>query len=207
MYPNIHFTQKVGLFDKNHFEILGNTELKITYKGWFKSHSRKIPLGAINPNPIDYKKVNLSALFVGLLCLLVLVASIYGSIKGLGKNNVVFMVAGLGSASFALLTLKNFFRSTAKLLLFQHSESDTNLFILFPSRGAKSEVNAFINTLTERIKSIRYPESLSLEQKKDIYYRHLHFLLNESVITEQELITIVERLETKKEKASVIRLV
>ncbi|ABE55347.1 hypothetical protein Sden_2065 [Shewanella denitrificans OS217] len=207
MYPNIKITQKLGIFESNRLEIIGNTEIEITYKGFFKSQTGRIPLGVINPNPVNYKKVNVKALFLSILCFLVVVACVFGYLQGLAKDAGVFIVLGAVFGVFALLVLNSCLKSSVQALIFHNIENGANLFALFPNKNPNSEVDTFTNALAERIKSIRYPENLSLVQKWEVYHKHLNYLFSENVITDQELNTILSRIKSENKKAEIIKLV
>lgn len=206
MYPNIDISQKLGIFEQNRFEIIGNTEIEITYNGFFKSQTCRIPLSIISPNPVEYKKLNLKALFISVLCFIDVLASMFGYVKGPAEDAGVFIVLGVVFSLFMLFALNSLFKSSVKTTIFHSVENGASLFAMSLSKTRNSEPAEFVNSLVERIKSIRAPDDLPDTQKKFIYHRYLDDLFSESVINEKELRTMRLRLESEHKNAEPIEL-
>lgn len=62
------------------------------------------------------------------------------------------------------------------------------------------EVDNFCDSLSNRISAIRYDGEMSETKKKEIYMKHLEFLLEHEVILQSEFNDAVKRLNKKKKK-------
>jgi hypothetical protein len=207
MYSELEIEQKLGLFEKNIFHLFSNNEIEICHKGLFKSQSARIPLDLINPNPVRFKKFNIKAFLIFILCLLVAVASQFGYYQGSISASEFPIVLGVAFGFFALLALNSCIKGSVAATVFLHKTTGSNLFALFPSKTEKSEFESFVKALVKRINSIRYPNDLSPTQKAEVYTRHIEYLLNEGVITNQEFTSILSRLEQSKKSADIFKLV
>ncbi len=79
-------------------------------------------------------------------------------------------------------------------LVFTDSKTGGSLFAIKPKSPSKIEVTAFVNELKARINSAIYPSDLTFEQKREIYKKHLDFLLNEGVLKEVEYDEVISRV-------------
>lgn len=207
MYPEFRIEQKIGFFEKNIVHLFSNNEIEISYKALFKSQSARISLDLINPNPVIFKKFNIKAFFMFVLCLLVSVASLFSYFQGSVSKNDFPVVLGVVFFLFSLLALNSCIKSSVTATIFLHKATGSNLFALFPSKTERLEFDGFVSALIQRINSIRYPNDLGPEQKTEIYTKHIEYLLHEGVITNQEFTAILSRLGQVKKSADIIKLV
>lgn len=207
MYPNITMKQRLGLFERNEFEIIENTSIKVTYKSLFKTQTGKIPLELINPEPIRYKKVNVRTLIFFLISFSIFAASCYAWIGAPEESKIVHSTMGIIFGLFASITLNSFIKTSASAVLFNNIENGNILFAIYPSKSKKQDAETYIQHLCERIKSIRYQPELTAKQRKEIYHRHLKFLHSENVITNVEFKDLTSRVDAMNENPRVFQLV
>jgi hypothetical protein len=92
------------------------------------------------------------------------------------------------------------------MIIFFPLHSPVSILEIVPNKPSKTTVDDFINELTRRINSIKYPDNITKTQLNEQYIRHLDFLCDQMVITEEEHASIVARLHEKAKESNVVSL-
>ena len=200
--------QKKGIFKSNKYSITAEHELEIQDKTLFMSRSGKIPLWIINPNYTTFKKLDTKALLGCLLGSIPGIFAVLSIIYEAPQEKVNFVLIGIASFVFSLLCLSRFIKNLAEGVFFSNKENGHHIFTLYKSSKNKAEVEEFIEILIQTIKSFRYPSSLPIQQKNEIFQRHLDFLFSEGVLNESEIATVINRInEQNQKKAEILKIV
>ena len=117
------------------------------------------------------------------------------------------LVFALIFGSVLLVSILKTISESLNILVYTHIETGKNLFSISTSKPDKIIVQEFVDKLAAKIKSIRYPDNISQQEKLEIYSKHLEFLLREAVITNAEFEAIRKRLDNRKSLDNVVRLV
>ncbi|MFD2095147.1 hypothetical protein ACFSJ3_04060 [Corallincola platygyrae] len=193
MYTDLLLEQRISLFSKRIAELNSNQEVIITHKNLGRSHRASYPLSALNSKPVEYTNFSWLALIFAIL-----------SFSGSGYFLWLQSQGGTNSGAHAALTffigligvycVIGIVRSYQSLYVFLNKATGGQAFSLNKRGGGKNAVESFIAELSKRIESIHYPDSLTPQQKQEIYAKHLDFLLAEEVLTADEHSSILNRM-------------
>lgn len=200
--------QKIFPFKKTTLSITEDRELFVVSASLSNTTSFSLPLEQLAPRPSEFRRFKLVAVLIFTISLLVTIISWYilnvtEDIDGLGKQALVVMLI-FGTFTFvSLIKLKGAY---VNLLIFNDRRTMDAIFSISPTNPSKKEVEEFVNALESRIKAIEYGSGFSNTEKTAIYIRHLEFLLNEEVLTNEEY-KIIENRVKNKDKNRVVSLV
>ncbi|MES9941857.1 MAG: hypothetical protein ABW104_05750 [Candidatus Thiodiazotropha sp. 6PLUC2] len=188
--------------------ITEDRELFVVSASLSNTTSFSLSLEQLAPRPSEFRRFKLVAVLIFTISLLVTIISWYilnvtDDIDGLGKQALVVMLI-FGTFTFvSLIKLKGAY---VNLLIFNDRRTMDTIFSISPTNPSKKEVEEFVNALESRIKAIEYGSGFSNTEKTAIYIRHLEFLLNEEVLTNEEY-KIIENRVKNKDKNRVVSLV
>ena len=189
MYEQKILEQKSLINDTSQYILESNREIKIISKGYFSSNEYSYPIGLLNPTPMVYKEKPIKwiiTFFFLAAITTVLIAQNIGAPS-------LFSIMGLCTFICFIKIVEN----SHNLLIFTNLDTGYQIFSMSASKPDKQKVDSFVDELIIRIKSIRYPENISLEEMSEYHIQHLNFLINENVLSENEYNSARKRINQK----------
>ncbi len=206
MNNNISLNQRTG-FKKVKFELIGNKEIIVNESTLFSHRSVPISLSILEPRPFKYKNIAVSGYVIGglllALSILILVLAIFTKDS---RNLELFIPYLLISLGLAVFFLRKAYKASRNLIIFTNINNGANVLLIDIKTNNESEINKFCEEITKRASSIRYPDGTPYDQKIEIYTKHLEYLTNEEVISEEECEQFIKRLNDKN-TAKVVKIV
>lgn len=206
-FEKITFSQQLSFGRRVTMEVAGNRDLHSRYQSLFKTLEQSFPLDLISARPGLSKQINLGAGIAALVLLLIIGVCLVGFVQNPERFANPLMVISTLFLPPALLALYLFNASFTPYVVFFRNDDGEELFKIRQQPKDKEQISVFANQLSERIEAIRYPTNLSLNEQMELYQRHLAFLLDEEVVTQEEHDAIEARLQKRKTGASVFKLV
>ena len=203
MYENITLEQKNLLFRRITVQLRSNRELRVSRKSLFRADKFTYPLEHLNPSPYFLKSISIKWIF---LCLLMLLMTGAGGVFSWQQADGGLAVLAGAFGFISLICFVQIIRNSPNYLFFT-SLTGGNIFTISPHKPSQKDVDFFIEELSERAKSIRYPENISFREKAPIYRKHLDFLLHEGVLQPSEHKAALDRLVASLTKNTVIKIV
>jgi len=204
----------VKLKQKNHegfieIDLLSNKKLKYSKKSLLQNHEYIIDISHIDPIPVGYRNIPKGqltwAIVCGIFSIFFVAVSISHNEIGSGKHPFLGMSVMLLIASATLFSIVH--RKYVDLYIFRKRSDGSNLFAISKNKPSSKIVSNFISELENRIKSIRYDDQLTIEEKCEIYKKHLEFLYSEGVLSKESHEEALENVSKKGKKASVFNIV
>lgn len=207
MFENIEICQK-SILGAREVKVNKNIDLVYIERSFLKKHEVPIDLEILDSKPYSYKHISVKALILVAILAILTFWSFYGALTAELEANVpiLYFVAGLG-AVLTLLGLINAKNKSSNLLIFTNRNNGANVFAISASKPSKEAVSKFSDELSQRISSIKYPENIPLEQRVNIYSKHLEYLMNEGVLSEEVVADALKKLDEKPKGASVLKMV
>jgi len=207
MFKDIEICQK-SMFGAKEVKVNKNIDLIYIERSFLKKHEIPIDLEILDPKPYSYKHISIKAIFLVVILAVLTLWSLYGALTAKLEANVpiLYFLAGLG-AVLTLLGLINAKNKSSNLLIFTNRNNGANVFAIAAAKPSKEAVSNFSAELSKRISSIKYPENIPLEQRLDIYSKHLEYLMNEGVLSEEVVTSALKKLEEKSKGAAVLKMV
>lgn len=206
-FETISFQQSLSFKRHVKFEVEGNRDLHMHYKSLFKSQSQTFPLDIISPRPGLNKSINLGAGIAALVLFLMIGFCFIGYIQNpIRFENPLIVVSSIFLPP-ALIGLWFFNASFTPFVVFFRADDGEELFKIRQQKKDVPAISAFAKGLSERIETIRYPTNLSLSEQMELYQKHLEFLLNEEVLTDEEYQVFLHRIQDRRSGSNVFKLV
>lgn len=201
---SVTLVQKSFPFTRLTLTLQGNRELLIEQHNLLRGTRHSFPVHQIVPSPIHHREIPAGWSILSATLLLGFVLTLF---DGWFLGNAGQKFGGLFIGGIALACLYNTLKMSRNSVLFRHAQSGQILFSIFRAKPSASAVDQFCEVLQQRIESFRTPVSLSLEESRALYTRHLDYLLHEEVLTQQEYDGILQRLTEKGRGKNVFELV
>ena len=206
MFKEKTLKQRYKLFWRREFKLIGNKQIEVYKHSPLSSEIRTFMLNDINPLSMRHKDVDKKSFkyfcyifFISLLCFLF-------SISLSPKSSSELIMTGILFFMLSLVCLLAAFLNSIDMIIFFPLHSPVSILEIVPNKPSKTTVDDFINELTRRINSIKYPDNITKTQLNEQYIRHLDFLCDQMVITEEEHASIVARLHEKAKESNVVSL-
>ena len=177
------------------------------YKSLFKTQSQSFPLDIISPRPGLNKTVNLAAGIAALSLLLMILFCFVGYVQNPVRFEGPLLVISWVFLPPALIAVWFFNNSFTPYVVFFRADDGEELFKVRQQKQDIRSINQFCEALSERIESIRYPTNLSRAEQQELYQKHLMFLLEEQVLTEQEYQVALARIDKNQSEKNVFKLI
>lgn len=188
--------------------IIENKRLVYSQKSLLRKQQYSINLDVLDPNPIAYRNVPSRPIGFGGVSGAMALLSLVGALTAKPSPELVGVY---GSAIFfGVISAFCFFyayRDYRDVYIFKNRNNGENILIVARESPSASDVDNFIRQLDKRVNSIRYDENTPYEVKADVYKKHLEFLRQENVLSEEMYSHCVTRVDEKLKKAAVIKLV
>jgi hypothetical protein len=188
--------------------VVENKEVIFSQRSLLRNQQYSINLDVFHPKPIAFRSVPSRplawAVIFGGLGLLFLASALFSSVsQDIFLLYTFAVIFGLVAASCLFSLYKNY----RDVYIFKSRHNGENTLIIARGKPSEGEVNAFVDELERRIDSIKYDGNLSLEAKAEVYKKHLEFLFQEGVISQEVFSQCLASVEEKAKKAPVIKLV
>lgn len=206
-FEKISFYQQLSFGRRVSMEVDGNRDLHTHYQSLFKTMDQSYPLDLISSRPGISKNINLGAGIAALVLLLIIGVCLIGFVQNPERFVNPLIVLSSLFLPPALVALYFFNASFTPYVVFFRSDDGEELFKIRQQPKDKEKISVFARQLSERIEAIRYPTNMTLNEQMELYQRHLEFLLDEEVITQEEHDKIQGRIQKRKAGASVFKLV
>jgi len=195
------------MFGATEIKVNGNIDLIYSDKSFFRKKDIPISLDLLDPKPYSFKEIPIKSLFIAFVFALIATLFLYGYFNADSNTKPVLMFFFIAVSIITGLSIVGVINNSANYLVFTNKNNGANVFLISPKSPSKNDVDIFVEELRKRIDSIRYPENIPIHQMKEIYLKHIEFLREQEVLNDDEVNTLVSRLEKKTGKADVIKIV
>jgi hypothetical protein len=201
---NTNLEQRSFPFTKLRFTIEGNRELVVEHSTLFRSTRQALPLHLIDPSPIHHRSIPFGWVVITIVSLLLTVSAMYAGWKNQGPGELFGMLLLTG---IFLACLYNTMRLSSNALHFRNANTAAVMLTIFRNSPSGSVVDAFVETLRERIETFRTPAGASNEEIIALYVKHLDYLLQNDVLHRSEYDAAMQRLHERASNRKVFELV
>lgn len=207
MRENMSLVQR-RIGGKTVFTLDGTRRLLVERRGILQTFDTPIALELIDPDPVTYKHIPGFPLVLSVLFVLIVVAlgvhSAFevGEKAAAGQRGLAVAFSVLAASAIAFL-----YQGYANVFILKNINTGATVAAISISKPNSDEVLRFLAELSERIRAIRYPETMPLERRIEIYRRHLDFLLEEAVLSRDMYLKATAGLEERLKGADVIRII
>lgn len=183
---------------KRTYEII-DKEILVTNQTLTHGETNKYPLFDLSENTIREFRREWAWLIIATFCLLPSFAFIHDAIS----LRVLYpLIAATGLFLLALVFVFIFYRKSYDKIIFKRWQNDTGAFVIWNNKPNKELFAAFVDQLLLEIKQTKINPKLSDEERLSLYKDQLQFLVDETVISKNEAIEILERKRRVLAKAS-----
>ncbi|MCE2595085.1 hypothetical protein K6Y31_09670 [Motilimonas cestriensis] len=200
--------QKSFPFKTTVLEVFSDRDMTVTTKSLFNTSSFTMPIDQLSARPTRHRKIKIVGILTFVVSFIVSIVATYylsmGDISQGSGERALFALIIFGTIS--LFSFSSVMSSYTNLLIFTDGRTREGIFAIKPSTPSETEVTGFVNALEARLKSISYGTGYSRSEMQVIYSKHLEFLLNEQVITQDEYQGIFSRMQkTEQNIVSLVR--
>ena len=199
--------QSLGLFKgKTEISVDRYDSLNISVSSFTRKSEYKVPLDHIDHRYEKHKQFSfkaLSALVSFSLAAIYLLWTGWAQHRQLSNDAGVELFFGFICILCAIVAGDYVRKSNVNIVGF-NDHNGMRLFNLNGAKPTKEEVQQFCDSLVKKITSIRYDGEISSAKMKELYLKHLEFLLEHEVLLESEFSTAVKRLN---ESNNVVQMV
>ncbi len=177
--------------------------LVIKHKKLMNTSTTRFLLDNIDPRYESFRQFSIISAITSVVCL---ITSLYLVWHGQTfyeppDDGVFWLFAFISFAAFLMLGIKAY-NSRVNIVCF-NSHDGRRLFSILGNKPSSEIVEVFCEKLGKRIERIRYSGEISSDRMSEILKQHVEFLFEQSVLTEAEAKTAIERISSKS-KISVV---
>ena len=193
---NLKLVQKSFPFGSTSLSVSDDRELTVVFKSLSNTNTFTIPIDQLLARPSEHRRINYVVLVLFSMSATISALSAYvlattADYEGVGNKALIsLLIAGV----ICLLTSAKLKDVYSNLLIYRDARTRDVLFAIKPKSPSQEIVDDFVDSLERRIKSISYGGNLTKNEKYQIYIKHLEFLLEQKVITDEEFKIISQRI-------------
>lgn len=200
--------QSLGLFrGRSTFSVDEYDSLNLSIDSLAKKSEYKFPLDQIDHRYEKHKEFSFKALaalvFFTLLALYFLWSG-WVEHQQLSDLAGIQLFFGFICVLCAIVAGDKVLKSNVNIVGF-NDHNGRRIFNINGVKPSPQEVQGFCDALAKKISSIRYDGEISTSRMKEIYLKHLEFLLEHEVILESEFSVVVKRLNENKKVVRMVR--
>lgn len=195
----MYLEQKLSITDgKLVLSVENNDVLVVTHKKLMNSSSSRYLLDDIDPRYHSFQQFSLVATLISLTCFAFSIfIGWYGKAHYSPPDDGAFLFFSFITFIAAIVSGVKAINSRANIISFNNARNGYRLFSIFGNRPNQAEVEKFCSNLCKTIESIRYSEELSNKKMADILTRHVEFLSEQKVLSDDEVRAALTRIENR----------
>jgi len=175
-----------------------NDVLVITHKKLMNSSSSRYLLDDIDPRYHSFQEFSLAATLISLICFVFSICiGWYGKTHYSPPDDGAFLFFSFITFIGAIISGVKAVNSRANVISFNNARNGYRLFSIFGNKPSQEEVEKFCSDLCKTIESIRYSEELSNKKMSDVLTRHVEFLSEQKVLSDDEVRAALMRIENR----------
>ena len=202
----MEFKQKIGIFEGTLIVTVGDDDtLTFRHERFLNKVEYKYLLDNIDPKFDVYKSFSVPALVFSVVSFfLSIICAWYGRHYFQPPDDGIYIFFAIVFVVTSIVSGYKAHKSKVNLISFNNINGQ-RLFSMLGNKPSEAAIGRFCDDLKQKIERIKYNGEISPERMAGILERHVVFLYEHQVLTEQEALAAIDKIK-EKQKPKIVHL-